>query len=132
MKEVIENAMVSSHEVILIDETKAEKETINVSFVGSWDFENIKLTGLSVDSDTGNLEIYTKDIPKLSIPKGLVDELSKVYEFEEGYDFDGFILDHVALDNIEEKKLSEYAVEHGLVVYAYLNPLTRPFVEVVE
>lgn len=132
MKEVIENAIVSSHEVTLIDETKDEKETINVSLVGSLDFENTELTGLSVDSDTGNLEIYTKDISKLSIPKWLVHELSTVYEFEEGYDFNGFILDHVALDNIEEKKLSEYAVEHGLVVYAYLNPLTRAFVEVVD
>lgn len=61
--------------VNLIDEQKNTKETIQVSTVGSYEFENTELTGLWVDSHTGNLEVYIKDQPQLTIPKSIADAL---------------------------------------------------------
>lgn len=68
----------------------------------------------------------------LTIPKSIADELDKIYEFEDGYTFDGYLFDHICLEKIQNKELSNIALEYGLEVYAYLNPLTRDLVKVVE
>ncbi|MGX9822897.1 hypothetical protein ACVVIB_00165 [Lactococcus lactis] len=63
--------------VNLIDEQKNTKEIIQVSTVGSYEFENTELTGFWVDSDTGNLEVCIKDQPQLTIPKSIADLLDE-------------------------------------------------------
>ncbi|MDT2902719.1 hypothetical protein [Lactococcus lactis] len=77
-------------------------------------------------------ENYKQLQPQLTIAKSIADELDKIYEFEDGYTFDGYLFDHICLEKIQNKELSNIALEYGLEVYAYLNPLTRDLVKVVE
>lgn len=122
--------------VNLIDEQKNTEETIQVSTVGSCEFENTELTGLWVDSDTGNLEVYIKDQPQLTIPKSVADELEK-YDFEltsKGLmyrNMGGTLVEfsRVTYDEIPQLIVQTIAGNYR-IVFAYLNPLTCDLVKV--
>lgn len=73
---------------------------------------------------------------KLQIPKWVATGLDEIYKNafyddisdEEGY---RYAFDLIMLENLWDERIKKWAMENQTLAYAYINPLTRPFVEVV-